>query len=70
MAMANKMVCPKCGHEIGEKVEIPGSGKHLLKVGGMMARNVHGVCGKCLAPFHWDITDWELNKIAQKMDEK
>ncbi len=58
----------KCGEPIGS-ITIRGN-IEFLHVGGILAREVHGICAVCGQYFNWSVSDRLLERIIDKITEK
>jgi len=67
-----KMVCSRCGIEIG-KIIIINDSDEVINLGGLLLKEVHGVCCNCGQGFHYSISEKKLNQILiylQKKEDK
>lgn len=55
--------CQSCGSVIGAVNFINGVG--YLHIGGLLLREVHGICLQCKAGFHYDISERALAQLVQ-----
>lgn len=68
--MPASLMCQKCNSLIGDFVTVNESGKTslvALRIGGVAARTVHGVCLSCGAEFHWSTSDRLLAALLRQM---
>jgi ribosomal protein L37E len=59
---AEKIVCKRCGFEIGKIID-----EHLWLVSGLILSEAHGVCVQCGFPFHYAVTERQLQRLLERV---
>jgi hypothetical protein len=59
--------CGNCQAEVGRMVRV--GGEDWLQVGGLVVRNVFGVCMGCQTPFAWSAGDRLLAELLRYVEE-
>ena len=60
------VTCPHCGNEIGIYIQL--NQVEFLQVGGVLSREIHGVCANCGNEIHWSISDRLLKRLLERHD--
>lgn len=68
MIGGEKVVCPKCGNEIGREYYIDGVA--FLECGGMIIRRADANCKQCGEDFHWVVPDIKLQRLIKRVLEQ
>lgn len=63
--MADLIKCPKCQSEVGAIVNI--EGQPLLQAGGVLCRELHGVCAQCGYGLHWSLSNQMLASLIERV---
>ncbi len=66
--MAKNITCRRCGVEIGNYVAV--GNEEFLQVGGVLSRELHGVCAACGLEIHWSVSDRALQRLIEKVMKK
>lgn len=58
------IACERCQNALGYSYWI--NDHQYLRVGGLIARETHGVCVRCGKEFHWSVPDRNLGNLIKK----
>ncbi len=59
------MRCPRCGNKIGSLIAYGDGDIELLRMGGGICREWHGICARCKAPLHWSVSEKRLARLIE-----
>jgi hypothetical protein len=66
--MVTVVKCERCQLEIARYTVI--GDQEFLHAGGILCREVHGVCSGCGLEIHWSVSDRKFQKLIEKLLNK
>lgn len=66
MAETNsEITCTNCGTVLGYFILV--EDVEFLQAGGILAREIHGVCAQCGKEIHWSVLDRKLELLLKRV---
>jgi hypothetical protein len=59
----NEVVCSRCKNPVGYIYSV--GSEDLLMIGGVLIREVHGICVHCGTEFHFSLAERKLQRLLE-----